>query len=187
MIESQGSKLFLVTNLNAPNKRVVTVDATNPTADNWVDLIPETENVLSVSTGGGYLFASYMVDAISKVQQYDMAGKLVRDISLPGVGTAGGFGGESEDTELYYSFTNYKTPGTTFKFNVETGKSEIYRESAVDFDPAKYESKQVFYKSKDGTQVPMIVTYKKDLVLDGSNPTILYGYGGFNVSLTPRF
>jgi prolyl oligopeptidase len=187
VIESQGSKLFLVTNLNAPNKRVVTVDAATPTADNWVDLIPETENVLSVSTGGGYLFASYMVDAISKVQQYDMTGKLVRDIALPGVGTAGGFGGESEDTELYYSFTNYKTPGTTFKFNVETGKSDIYRESAVDFDPSQYESEQVFYKSKDGTQVPMIVTYKKGLALDGSNPTILYGYGGFNVSLTPRF
>jgi prolyl oligopeptidase len=187
VIESQGSKLFLVTNLNAPNKRIVTVDAATPTADNWVDLIPETENVLSVSTGGGYLFASYMVDAISKVQQYDMAGKLVRDITLPGVGTAGGFGGESEDTELYYSFTNYKTPGTTFKFNVETGKSDIYRESAVDFDPSQYESEQVFYKSKDGTQVPMIVTYKKGLALDGSNPTILYGYGGFNVSLTPRF
>jgi prolyl oligopeptidase len=187
VIESQGSKLFLVTNLNAPNKRIVTVDAATPTADNWVDLIPETENVLSVSTGGGYLFASYMVDAISKVQQYDMAGKLVRDIALPGVGTAGGFGGESEDTELYYSFTNYKTPGTTFKFNVATGKSDIYRESAVDFDPSQYESEQVFYKSKDGTQVPMIVTYKKGLALDGSNPTILYGYGGFNVSLTPRF
>ena len=187
VIENQGSKLYLVTNLDAPNKRIVTVDAANPTSENWKDLIPETEDVLNVSTGGGYLFARYMVDAISKVEQYDMNGKLIRDIELPGVGTAGGFGGEKEDKELYYSFTNYKTPGTTFKFNVETGKSEVYRKSGADFDPAQYESKQVFYKSKDGTEVPMILTYKKGLKLDGSNPTILYGYGGFNVSLTPRF
>jgi len=187
VIENQGSKLYLVTNLDAPNKRIVTVDAANPTSENWKDLIPETEDVLNVSTGGGYIFARYMVDAISKVQQYDMNGKLIRDIELPGVGTAGGFGGEKEDKELYYSFTNYKTPGTTFKFNVETGKSEVYRKSGADFDPAQYESKQVFYKSKDGTEVPMILTYKKGLKLDGSNPTILYGYGGFNVSLTPRF
>lgn len=187
VIENQGSKLYLVTNLDAPNKRIVTVDAANPRSENWKDLIPETEDVLNVSTGGGYLFSRYMVDAISKVQQYDMNGKLIRDIELPGVGTAGGFGGEKEDKELYYSFTNYKTPGTTFKFNVETGKSEVYRKSGADFDPAQYESKQVFYKSKDGTEVPMILTYKKGLKLDGSNPTILYGYGGFNVSLTPRF
>ena len=187
VIENEGSKLYLVTNLDAPNKRIVTVDAAKPTPDHWKDLIPETENVLNVSTGGGYIFARYMVDAISKVQQYDKSGKLVRDIELPGVGTAGGFGGEKEDKELYYSFTNYKTPGTTFKFNVETGKSEVYRKSGADFDPAQFESKQVFYKSKDGTEVPMILTYKKGLKLDGSNPTILYGYGGFNVSLTPRF
>ncbi|MEI4550329.1 prolyl oligopeptidase family serine peptidase [Pseudoalteromonas spongiae] len=187
VIENEGSKLYLVTNLDAPNKRIVTVDAAKPTPDNWKDLIPETENVLNVSTGGGYIFARYMVNAISKVQQYDKSGKLVRDIELPGVGTAGGFGGEKEDKELYYSFTNYKTPGTTFKFNVETGKSEVYRKSGADFDPAQFESKQVFYKSKDGTEVPMILTYKKGLKLDGSNPTILYGYGGFNVSLTPRF
>ncbi len=187
VIENEGSKLYLVTNLDAPNKRIVTVDAAKPTPDNWKDLIPETENVLNASTGGGYIFARYMVDAISKVQQYDKSGKLVRDIELPGVGTAGGFGGEKEDKELYYSFTNYKTPGTTFKFNVETGKSEVYRKSGADFDPAQFESKQVFYKSKDGTEVPMILTYKKGLKLDGSNPTILYGYGGFNVSLTPRF
>ncbi|MFY8352198.1 prolyl oligopeptidase family serine peptidase [Pseudoalteromonas sp. SSM20] len=187
VIYNEGAKLYLVTNLDAPNKRVVTVDATNPTPENWKNLIPETENVLNVSTGGGYIFASYMVDAISKVQQFDMNGKLVRDIELPGVGTAGGFGGEKEDKELYYSFTNYKTPGTTFKFNIEKGTSEVYRKSGADFDPAQYESKQVFYKSKDGTEVPMILTYKKGLKLDGSNPTILYGYGGFNVSLTPRF
>lgn len=187
VLDNQGSKLYLVTNLNAPNKRVVTVDAANPTPENWVDLIPETENVLSVSTGGGYLFASYMVDAISKMQQYDMQGKLVRDIKLPGVGTASGFGGEKDDQSVYYSFTNYKTPGTIFQFDVNSGKSEVYSESGADFNPDNYESKQVFFTSKDGTKVPMILTYKKGIKLDGSNPTILYGYGGFNISLTPRF
>jgi prolyl oligopeptidase len=187
VLDNKDSKLYLVTNLNAPNKRVVTVDAKNPTPENWKDLIPETENVLNVSTGGGFIFARYMVDAISKVQQFNMDGKLVRNITLPGVGTASGFGGEKEDETVYYSFTNYKTPGTTFTYNVKTGESDIYRKSGVDFNPDMYESKQVFYKSKDGTQVPMIITYKKDIELDGSNPTILYGYGGFNVSLTPRF
>ncbi len=187
VIDSDGSKLYIVTNLNAPNKRVVTVDASNPTPDNWVDLIPETKNVLNVSTGGGYIFAKYMVDAISKVQQFDKNGKLVRDIELPGVGTAGGFAGDKDDAKLYYTFTNYKTPGTTFSFDVASGNSDVYRKSAANFDADQYESKQVFYKSKDGTQVPMILTYKKGIALDGSNPTILYGYGGFNVSLTPRF
>ncbi len=187
VLDNDGSKLYLVTNLDAPNKRVVTVDAANPASSNWKDLISETDNVLNVSTGGDYIFARYMVDAISKVQQYDMSGKLVRDIELPGVGTASGFGGEKEDTTLYYSFTNYKTPGTIFTFDAEKGTSAIYKESGADFNPDNYNSEQVFYTSKDGTKVPMIITYKKGIELDGTNPTILYGYGGFNVSLTPRF
>ena len=187
VLDNQGSTLFLVTNLDAPNKRVVKVDASNPAPENWVDVIPETKNVLSVSTGGGYMFAKYMVDAISKVQQYDMAGKLVREITLPGVGTASGFSGKDDETTVYYSFTNYKTPGTTFSFNIDSGESDVYKKSGAKFDPDNYESKQVFYSSKDGTKVPMIITYKKGIELDGTNPTILYGYGGFNVSLTPRF
>jgi len=187
VLDNQGSTLFLVTNLDAPNKRVVKVDASNPAPENWVDVIPETKNVLSVSTGGGYMFAKYMVDAISKVQQYDMAGKLVREITLPGVGTASGFSGKDDETTVYYSFTNYKTPGTTFSFDIDSGKSDVYKKSGAKFDPDNYESKQVFYSSKDGTKVPMIITYKKGIELDGTNPTILYGYGGFNVSLTPRF
>jgi prolyl oligopeptidase len=187
VIDNEGSKLFLVTNLNAPNKKVVTVDASNPQPENWQDFIPETENVLNVTLGGNTFFANYMVDAISKVKQYNKKGELIRDISLPGVGTAGGFGGKKEQTTLYYSFTNYKTPGTTYSFDVQSGESKVYRKSGIDFNSDKYTSEQVFYTSKDGTKVPMIITYKSDIKLDGSNPTILYGYGGFNISLTPRF
>ena len=187
VIDNEGSKLFLVTNLNAPNKKVVTVDASNPQPENWQDFIPETENVLNVTLGGNTFFANYMVDAISKVKQYNKKGELIREISLPGVGTASGFGGKKEQTTLYYSFTNYKTPGTTYSFDVQSGESKVYRKSGIDFNSDNYTSEQVFYTSKDGTKVPMIITYKSDIKLDGSNPTILYGYGGFNISLTPRF
>ncbi|WP_318310893.1 prolyl oligopeptidase family serine peptidase [Flagellimonas crocea] len=186
-IENEGSKLYLVTDRDAPNKKVVTVDASNPTPDNWKDLIPETENVLTAGTGGGYFFAEYMVDAISKVLQYDYEGKLVREVKLPGVGSAGGFGGKKEDKEFYFSFTNYNTPGSLYKYDVETGEYEQYWKPQIDFNPDDYESKQVFYNSKDGTKVPMIITYKKGTELNGKNPTILYGYGGFNISLTPSF
>lgn len=187
VIDNEGSKLFLVTNLNAPNKKVVTVDASNPQPENWQDFIPETENVLNATLGGNTFFANYMVDAISKVKQYNKKGELIREISLPGVGTASGFGGKKEQTTLYYSFTNYKTPGTTYSFDVQSGESKVYRKSGIDFNSDNYTSEQVFYTSKDGTKVPMIITYKSDIKLDGSNPTILYGYGGFNISLTPRF
>ncbi|SHE92706.1 prolyl oligopeptidase Serine peptidase. MEROPS family S09A [Microbulbifer donghaiensis] len=187
VIDNQGSKLYLVTNRDAPNKKVVTVDAAAPAAENWVDLIPETENVLTASTGGGYFFAEYMVDALSKVYQYDHSGKRVREIELPGPGSASSIGGKREEELLYYSFTNYKTPSTIFSFDVDSGESAVYNESGADFDGDRYESKQVFYKSKDGTRVPMMITYKKGTELNGKNPTILYGYGGFNISLTPSF
>ena len=187
IIDNIGTKLFIQTNLNAPNGRVVTVDAAHPGVENWKELIKETENVLNASTGGGKLFADYIKDAVSMVLQYDMNGKLDHEIKLPGLGTAGGFGSKKEDKELYYTFTSYVYPATIFKYRVATGKSEVYKKSGVDFDPSNYESKQVFYPSKDGTKVPMILTYKKGIVLDGKNPTVLYGYGGFNVSLTPSF
>jgi len=187
VIDNVGSKLFIMTNKNAPNQKVVTVDATNPTPENWIDFIPETENVLSIGSGGGYFFAEYMVDAISKVLQYDYDGKLVREVKLPGLGSAGGFGGKKEDKEFYFSFTNYSTPGSSYKYNVATGEYVQYWKPEIDFNPADYESKQVFYTSKDGTKVPMIITYKKGMELNGKNPTILYGYGGFNISLTPSF
>ncbi|NRB59653.1 MAG: S9 family peptidase [Winogradskyella sp.] len=187
VIENVGSKLYLVTNLDAPNKKIVTVDSSNPTPENWENFIPESKNVLSPSTGGGYFFAEYMVDAVSKVYQFDYEGKKIREVQLPGVGSAGGFGAKKEDADLYYSFTNYVTPGSIYKYNIEKGTSELYRKPSIDFDPELYESKQIFYASKDGTKVPMIITYKKGLDLNGKNPTILYGYGGFNISLTPSF
>jgi prolyl oligopeptidase len=187
VLDNKGSKIYLVTNYKAPNKRVVTFDLLNPAKENWKDCIAETENVLSPNTGSGYIFASYMKDAVSFIKQYDYNGKLVRDIQLPGVGTAGGFGGKEKETTLYFSFTNYVTPGTTYTFDPKTGKSEVYQKPKVDFNSADYESKQVFYTSKDGTKVPMIITYKKGTKLNGENPTVLYGYGGFNVSLTPAF
>jgi len=187
ILENVGSKLYIVTNRNAPNKKVVTVDAKNPTPDNWVDFIPETENVLSPSTGGGNIFANYMVDAVSKVLQYDYDGKLIREVKLPGVGSAAGFGTKKEETELYYSFTNYVTPGSIYKYDIASGNSELFIKPEIDFNPENFESHQVFYTSKDGTKIPMIITHKKGLKMDGKNPTILYGYGGFNISLTPSF
>ncbi len=187
IIENVGSKLYILTNKNAPNQKVVTVDASNPTPKNWKDFIPETKNVLSANTGGGYIFADYMKDAVTQVLQYDYNGKLIREIQLPGVGSAGGFGGKKDETTLYYSFTNYTTPGTIYSFDPKTGSSKVYEKPKVDFNSADYESKQVFYTSKDGTKVPMIITHKKGLKLDGKNPTVLYAYGGFNVSLTPSF
>ena len=187
VMDNEGSRLFLVTNLNAPNKKIVEVDASSPGEENWKDFIPETKHVLTAGSGGGYFFTKYMVDAISKVYQYDMSGKQVREIELPGVGTANGFGGEKDEKEFYFSFTNYNTPGSTYKYNVESGEYELYWKPEIDFNPEDYTSTQVFFTSKDGTKVPMIITHKKGLELNGKNPTILYGYGGFNISLTPRF
>ncbi len=187
ILHTEGNKLYIKTNLNAPNGKVVTTSLNGLGIDNWKDLIPETENVLSIGTAGGKMFATYMIDATEKVYQYNLDGQQEREIELPAVGSVGGFGGRMEDTTLYYSFTNYVYPGTTFKYNIATGTSELYRKSDVDFDPSLYESKQVFYQSKDGTKVPMIITHKKGISLDGNNPTMLYAYGGFNISLTPSF
>ncbi|MFT6048977.1 MAG: prolyl oligopeptidase, partial [Patiriisocius sp.] len=184
---NEGSQLFLVTNLNAPNKKIVTVDAANPNPENWIDVVPETENVLNAGSGGGYIFANYMVDALSNIKQYDFKGTLVREIKLPGLGSAGGFGAKKEEKELYYSFTNYVTPGSSYKFDIESGESELYVKPDIDFNSDNYESRQVFYASKDGTKIPMVITCKKGIDLNGKNPTILYGYGGFNISLTPSF
>lgn len=187
VIDSHNGRLYLVTNRNAPNKKIVSVDASNPAQEHWVDLIPETEHVLTASTGGGYLFAEYMVDALSKIYQYDYSGKRVREILLPGPGSATSIGGKRNEQVLYYSFTNYKTPATIFSFDAASGESAIYHASGAEFESDNYESKQVFYTSKDGTQVPMMITHKKGLTLNGKNPTILYGYGGFNISLTPSY
>lgn len=187
VISSSGNTLFIKTNLDAPNARIVRVEIEELQTENWVDVIPTTENVLSATTAGGYIMATYLIDATSKVFQFNMAGELIREIELPGVGTASGFGGEMSDSTVYYSFTSYTYPSTTFKFSLKTGESKLYRKSEVKFDPSLYESKQVFYTSKDGTKVPMIITYKKGIEMNGKNPTLLYGYGGFNISLTPSF
>jgi prolyl oligopeptidase len=187
VIDNKGSKLYLVTNLNAPNKKVVTVDAANPTPEHWQDFIPETENVLSIAKGAEFLFANYMVDAVSKVLQYDYNGKLVREVKLPGIGSVTGFGGKATAKELYFSFTNYNTPASSFQFNPTNGTYITYWKPSITFNSDAYESSQVIYASKDGTKIPMIITHKKGMELNGKNPTILYGYGGFNISLTPAF
>tara|TARA_B100001765_G_scaffold215513_1_gene188265 strand:+ start:7050 stop:9212 length:2163 start_codon:yes stop_codon:yes gene_type:complete len=187
LIDSDGDTLFFVTNLNAPNRKIVTATINQPTPQHWKDFIPETEHVLSASTGGGYFFTEYMVDAVSQVLQYDYDGKLVREISLPGIGNANGFGSKKDEKELYYSFTNYVTPSSIYKYDIESGTSQLYRSPEIDFNTDDYVSEQVFYTSKDGTKIPMIITHKKGIKKDGKNPTILYGYGGFNISLTPSF
>ncbi|MBB3169369.1 prolyl oligopeptidase family serine peptidase [Simiduia aestuariiviva] len=187
VLDNVGSQLILVTNHDAPNKKIVTVDASNPGVEHWQPLIAETENVLTASTGGGSIFTEYMVDAVSKVYQYSYSGERLREIELPGLGSVSGLSGKKHETQLYYSFTNYITPPTIFSLDASQGTSDIYRTSGAKINSADYVSEQVFYTSKDGTQVPMIITHKKGLALDGNNPTMLYGYGGFNVSLTPSF
>ncbi|MFA0112564.1 prolyl oligopeptidase family protein [Vibrio sp. 10N.261.46.E11] len=184
LIDNRDEVFILYTNLDAPNGKVVSFDTRD---GKWLEIIPEKPQPLDISTGGGHLFAHYMVDVVSKIEQLDYQGNLVREIHLPGLGTASGLGGKNEQTELYYTFTNYVTPPTIFSFDVESGNSEIYQRSEAPFESDQFESKQVFYTSKDGTQVPMLISYKKGLKLDGNNPTMLYAYGGFNVSLTPSF
>ncbi|MFA0222951.1 prolyl oligopeptidase family protein [Vibrio splendidus] len=184
LIDNQDEVFILYTNLDAPNGKVVSFDTRDR---KWLEIIPEKPQPLDISTGGGYLFAHYMVDVVSKIEQLDYQGNLVREIHLPGLGTASGLGGKKEQTQLHYTFTNYVTSPTIFSFDVESGSSEIYQRSESPFESDQFESKQVFYTSKDGTKVPMLISYKKGLVLDGNNPTMLYAYGGFNVSLTPSF
>jgi prolyl oligopeptidase len=187
VLDNVGSKLYIITNIYSPNFKIVTVDATTPTVTHWQNLIPETKNVLSASTAGGKIYAEYLKDATSLVEQYSMEGKLERTITLPSVGTAAGFGAKKDKKETYYTFTSYIYPPTIFKLDIASGQSTVYKKSGVKFDPELYESKQVFYASKDKTKIPMIITYKKGTVLNGQNPLMLYAYGGFGVSLTPAF
>ena len=187
VIDNSGSTLFIVTDMDAPNQRIISVDAKNPQPENWIDFIPETENVLSPSKGGGYFFAEYMIDALSRVYQYDYSGNLIREIPLPGLGSVSAITGKKEATTLYYSFSNYITPATSFALDLQTNVSKVYQISGVEFNSDNFVSKQVFYPSKDGTMIPMMITHKKGIELNGKNPTMLYGYGGFNISLTPSF
>ncbi len=187
VLANQGSRLLIQTNLNAPNNRVVEADFSKPGIENWKDVIPETEHVLEASTGGGYLFAAYIVDVKTQVRQFDLKGKLVRNVELPGIGSASGFSAEENDEELYYSFASFNYPTTIFKYDMATGGSTLYSQPKVDFNPEDYEVRQVFFSSKDGTKVPMFIVYKRGIVLNGKNPTWLYGYGGFGISLMPGF
>ena len=182
-----GSKLYIITNLDAPNKKVITVDASAPQTNNWEEFIKETEDVLNVSKGGGYFFAKYFIDANSKIIQYDYTGKLIRNVVFENEGNVSGFGGKEDQKEIYYNFSNYTTPRSSFKYNVEEGTSELYWVPEIDFNAELYTSEQIFYPSKDGTEIPMTITYKNGLVLNGKTPTILYGYGGFNISIKPSF
>ncbi|HKH63252.1 MAG TPA: prolyl oligopeptidase family serine peptidase [Flavitalea sp.] len=188
VVDNVGDKLLVVTNDGAANYKLVLVDPASPAAAHWKVIIPEKKEVLqSVSTGGGYLFAGYLKDASTKVYQYTYEGKLVREIKVPGIGTAEGFGGKKKDKEFFYMFTSFIYPPTIFRYDIETGKSELFRKSEAKFDPSLYETKQVFFKSKDGTKVPVFLNYRKGLKLDGNNPVLLYGYGGFNIPMTPGF
>ena len=188
VVDNIGDKLLLLTNDGAPNYKLVLVDPANPGTGNWKTVIPEKKEVLQyVSTGGGYLFAGYLKDASTKVYQYTYDGKLVREIKLPGIGTAGGFGGKRKEKEFFYVFTSFNYPPTIFRYDIETGKSELFRKSEAKFDGTQYETKQVFFRSKDGTKVPVFLSYRKGLKMDGNNPVLLYGYGGFNIPITPGF
>ena len=187
VIETDGNTFYILTNSNAPNKKLVRTKYNRLNQKYWIDVIPETENVLNISVGGGYFFAEYYLDAISDVSQYDYNGKLIRKLDLPGLGSFSGLWGKKEQKELYFSFSNYYIPTSIYLYNPEKGDSSLFWKSDIRFNSSEYISKQIFYESKDGTKVPMIITHKKNIKLNGKNPTILYGYGGFNISRTPGF
>lgn len=187
VIDTDGEDLLIYTNLDAENYRLVRAPVNDPSPENWADVIPETENVLNVSTAGGYLFANYMVDVQTEIKQYGYSGEFIRDVELPSIGTAGGFSAEKEDDVLYYTFTSFTYPSSIYEYTIETGESQLYWNPEIDFNPDDYVTEQVFYESKDGTEVPMFITYKKGVEKNGDNPTYLYAYGGFNVSLRPSF
>lgn len=188
VVYSEGTTLYILTDLNAPNQRLATVDAAHPQPRNWKDLVPEKEDVLTgVSFAGGKMFLNYLKDAANRIYQYDVKGNPEKEISLPAIGSANGFEGKKEDTVVFYSFTSFTYPTTIYMYNIKTGKSEVFRQAEVSFNPEDYEITQVFYESKDDTRIPMFIVHRKGLKLDGNNPTYLYGYGGFNISLTPSF
>jgi prolyl oligopeptidase len=187
-IDNEGSTFWFQTDLEAPRGRVIAIDIQAPDRENWRELIPQAAETLEgVGLLNHQFVASYLKDARSQIKIFDLKGSFVREVVLPGIGSAGGFGGRREDTETFYSFTSFTTPPTIYRYDMVSGESSVFRQPTVAFNPDDYETKQVFYASKDGTQVPMFITYKKGLQLDGNNPTYLYGYGGFNVSLTPSF
>ncbi len=188
VVDNVDDKLLVKTNLNAPNYRLVLIDPANPDPKNWKDVIHEKQHLLqTVSMAGGKLFAHYLENVSTHIYQYSRDGKLEKEIPMPSLGTAGGFYGEKDYTEVFYSFTSFTYPTLMYRYNLATGNSTLFRKSEAKFNPEAYETKQVFYPSKDGTKVPMFIVHKKGLKLIGQNPTLLYAYGGFNISITPAF
>lgn len=187
-IGNDGPVFLFRTERNAPRGRIVSIDTRKPGVLNWKQIVPESSNTLvSASLVNNQLIVDYLSDAHSLVKVYDLKGKALHDIELPGLGTAGGFSGKRSDTETFYSYTSFTTPATIYRHDLKTNKSSVYRQPKVDFDPNAFETRQEFFTSRDGTKVPMFIVSKKGVKLDGSNPTYLYGYGGFNISLTPAF
>lgn len=187
-VGNEGTRFWFQTDLQSPRGKVIEIDTSNPARNNWKVVVPESKETLqSASFVNNRFILNYLKDAYTQVKIYEMTGKLVNEVAFPGIGSAGGFGGKATDKETFYSFTGFTTLTTIYRYDMVTGKSTIFRQPKVDFNPADYETKQVFYKSKDGTRVPMFITHKKGLKLDGNNPTYLYGYGGFNISLSPAF
>ena len=188
VVHSEGDILYIVTDQNAPNKRVVTVDSGQPQPEHWQDLVAERDEVLQQPTfAGGKMFLNYLKDASTHVEQYDLQGNQERVIELPALGSAGGFNGKQEDETVFYTFTSFTYPTTIYSYDIASGESAVFRQPDIDVNPDDYETKQVFYTSKDGTKVPMFIVHKKGLEKNGQNPTYLYAYGGFNISLTPYF
>ena len=187
-VGNNGGKFWFQTDLQAPRGKIIEIDTANAGRTNWKEVVPESKEALqSVGLVNNQFILNYLKDAYTQVKVYETSGKFLREVNFPGIGSAGGFGGKVTDKETFYSFTGFTTPTTIYRYDMTTGKSTVFREPKVDFDPSVFETKQVFYTSKDGTKVPMFITHKKGLKLDGNNPTYLYGYGGFNVSLSPAF
>ena len=187
-VGNEGSLLMFQTNLKAPLRRIIGIDLTKPDPENWVEIVPETADTLtSAGIVGNMIVGRYLKDARTQVRLYDMQGTFVRDVEFPGIGSASGFGGKRDHTETFYSFSSFATPPSTYRYDMQTGESTLLRRAQVKFNPDDYETKQIFYTSKDGTKVPLFICHRKGLKLDGTNPTLLYGYGGFNISLLPRF
>lgn len=188
IIDNEEGNLLVYTDHGAAKRRLILVDPKHGDEKNWKDIIPEGKDFLeSVSAAGGKLFATYLKDVSSIVFQLDRSGKGEREIKLPGIGTVTGFGGEKDDKILFYTFTSFIYPPTIFKYDIASGKSDVFRKPNVKFNPDDYETKQVFYPSKDGTKIPMFIIHKKGIILDGKNPAFLYAYGGFNVNITPSW
>ena len=187
-VDNEGDRFWFSTDLEAPRSRVIAIDTKQPDRAHWQEVIPQAAETLEgVGILNNQFVASYLKDAHSQVKLFNLNGTPIRDVEFPGLGSVGGFGGKRHDTETFYSFTSFTTPATIYRYDLVKNESRVFRQPNVDFKPDDYETKQVFYASKDGTQIPMFIVHKKGLVLDGKNPTYLYGYGGFGISLTPSF